>query len=83
MIKPLLLLACVYFSIFANAAGTIQIKGKVRSFDKQFFELTDGPYIYKIDRKIMASIKNLKADAEMEVWIPFSAIKDIKAIDIK
>lgn len=76
--KSFILLSCVFFSAFASAGGSIQLKGKIRSFDKQVLELADANYIYKLDRRAIASVQNPKSGQNIEVTVPFNAIKDVK-----
>ena len=76
--KLFILLGFAFFSVLASAGGSIQLKGKVRSFDKQMLELADANYIYKLDRRSIASVQNPKSGQDLEVMVPFNAIKDVK-----
>lgn len=79
MIKFFSLAFIVLFSVSARAGGTIHLKGKIRSFDQNTLDIADTHFIYKIDRA-QTSLSNPKSGNEVEFWVPFASIKDIKKV---
>lgn len=80
MSKLTVIVFSIFFASSAIAGGSIQLKGKVRSFDPKILELVDGPYIYKVDRRFIASVTNPKSGADISFWVPFNGITDIKKV---
>lgn len=80
MITKIVFFFCaqILFVSSAFAGGSIQLKGKVRSFDKQMLEVADNHYIYKVDRRFIASVSNPKSGQDIEMMVPFNAITDVK-----
>ncbi|RYZ69630.1 MAG: hypothetical protein EOP05_14550 [Proteobacteria bacterium] len=67
----------------ANAGGTFQLKGTVKSFTPDELLINDGTQIYSLKRKTLpateqSKLKNLKAKMEVELTVPFSSVTTVE-----
>lgn len=71
----------------ANAAGTMQLKGKVESFSKEKIEVSDDFNVYVIERKKIGAFEEAKVNqlklqkgTKVDLTIPFTAVESTRPV---
>ena len=80
-----IILSAVIFSHLVFAAGTFNINGKIRNFNQETVDISDGKKIYSISRKKLSESQNLmikktKENQEIFLTISFESLKNVKNV---
>lgn len=73
----------LFFSLMAQAAGTFELEGKVKSFTPEVIQINDGHHVYAIVRKKLSAdysaiLKTLKSGQSIKLHVPFDAVESAK-----
>ena len=83
----LLILSLLLMPLVGWADGTMELKGKVISFDLKTVEVADQLHVYTIKRSAIknsaVATKNLKSGQEIDLWTTFDGIVKVKDLPPK